>query len=90
MAKLYLRDKFCLNAVDAEAYHKVRDDLRLLLGVADYLYRLVDIEKYFFKSAEQMQLVLGLFELKICPASDALHAKRYPLLEQLLDAHDAG
>lgn len=64
MTKLYLRDKFCLNAIDSEAYHKVRDDLRLLLGVADYLYRLVDIEKYFFKSAQQMQLVLSFLRSK--------------------------
>ena len=76
MTKLYLRDILRLDAVDSEAYHEVRDDLRLLFGISDDLYCLVDIEKYFFKSAQQMQLVLSFFEVKISSASDALHAER--------------
>ena len=90
MTKLYLRDILRLDAVDSEAYHEVRDDLRLLFGISDDLYCLVDIEEDFFKSAQQMQLVLSLFEVEIGSASDALHAERNPLVEQLFDAHDAG
>ncbi len=50
MAQLYLGHIFRLYFVNAEADHQIGDDLALLLGIADDLYRLVNIQQYSGKA----------------------------------------
>ena len=89
VAQLDLRDELRLRLVYPEAHHQVRHDLALKLGVADDVYRAVDVEQYPLKTLEQVQLLLLLAEVEEHAAADALDAPRRPLFEYLAHAHHA-
>ena len=88
MAKLDFRNIFRLNFIDFKADHQVGNNLALLLGVSDNLYRLIDIKEDFFKTAQQMQPVRRPFQIKRRSASDAVRAEIYPFAEQLRNAEN--
>ena len=82
MAQLDLGYILRLNLIDAEANHQVRYNLDLLVGLADNLDRLVDIEKDFFKSLQKVQ-PLSLFGAIIeGTALDTLNTESNPLVKQ--------
>ena len=80
VAQADVRDELGLDLVDVEAFHQVRDDLRVLLGAANDGDRLVDVEQDPAQTEQQMQLVLFLAELEEYAAADAFRAPRRPLL----------
>ena len=90
IAELYLSNIFSLNLVYAEAYHKVWDNVRLILCLADDLYCLVNIKKYLREGFQQVKLLFLLLEIVVGPALDTLLTESSPLGKYLTDTHDLG
>ena len=49
-----IRDELGLNLIDAEAFHQVRDNIRVLFGLADDFNRLVNIQQNLAQTKQQM------------------------------------
>ena len=90
VAQLDLGHIVRLYFVDAEADHQVGHDLGLLLGGADDVDGLIDVQQDGGQTLEQMQPLFLAVEVVVGAAADTLHSEGRPLLQDLPHAHDAG
>ena len=90
VAQLDFSNVLRLHLVDAEPYHQVGNYLGFLVGLADKLYRIVDVEQYLLETVEQVELFLLLFQVEGYAALYAVPAEYRPLVQYLVNAHYAG
>ena len=86
MPELYLSDILRLSFIYSEAYHEVWNYLRLLVGLANYFYRLVYVKKDLFKTVKKMKPFLLLLKVEAYPPLDAANSEAYPFSYDGVDA----
>ena len=64
IAKLDLGDIFCLNFVDRESVHQIRNDVLFLFGLTNDADGLVDIKQKLAESHKKMKLCLLFLQIK--------------------------
>ena len=79
-----------LHLVDAKADHQVGHHLGLLLGGADDMDGLIDIQQNGGKALEQVEPLFLAVEIVVGAAADTLHPESGPLLQDLPHTHDPG
>ena len=90
MPQLDLGDEFGLRLINAETNHQIRDDLGVLLGLADDLDCPVNIQQDLAQALQQMQLGLLFAQVKVDTAAHAACTPGRPLLQQGAHAQHAG
>ena len=85
MTQLNFRHVLGLGLIDAEADHKIGDNLCFFLCLPDNFNSLIDIQQDLLQTLQKMKFFLGLGQVKIDTAADALSAERDPLREQVFD-----
>ena len=90
VAQLDLRHILRLNLVDAEADHQVGHYLRLLLGLADDLNGLVNVQQNALEALQKVQLLLLFVQHEVHPPPHAFRAPGQPLLQQRLHPQHPG
>ena len=79
-----------LNLVDAEADHQVGHHLRLLLGLADDLNGLVNVQQNALEALQKVQLFLLFVQHEVHSSPHAFRAPGQPLLQQRLHPQHPG
>ena len=90
MAQLDFCHIVCLHLVDTKADHQVGHHLGLLLGSADDMDGLVDIQQNGGKTLQQVQPLFLAVQIIVGAAAHALSAEGRPLLQNLPHTHDPG
>ena len=80
VAQLDLGHIVGLHLVDAEADHQVGHDLGLLLGGADDVDGLVDVQQDGGQTLKQVQALFLAVQVEESAAADAFHPERRPLI----------
>ena len=80
VAQLDLGHIVGLHLVDAEADHQVGHDLGLLLGGADDVDGLVDVQQDGGQTLKQVQALFLAVKVEESAAADAFHPERRPLI----------